>query len=220
MYARSGMMEDAHKAFDMLFEKNLISYNTIDIGIGASAFTFASLLSGAASIGAVGKGEQIHARLLKSGFASTQSICNALISMYSRCGNIEAAFQVFNDMGGRNVISWTSMITGFAKHGFASKAMEMSHKMLEDGVRPNEITYIAVLSGIFSNTLYAKSTSPPPFTNISINAHPTHTSDSKYPLFITNPKIIFPMETFSTFEHARITAEKQYSFGQSPFSSI
>nr|POF05592.1 pentatricopeptide repeat-containing protein, chloroplastic [Quercus suber] len=75
MYARSGMMEDAHKAFDMLFEKNLISYNTIvdayaknlnsekafelfheieDIGIGASAFTFASLLSGAASIGAVG----------------------------------------------------------------------------------------------------------------------------------------------------------------------
>nr|XP_023916361.1 pentatricopeptide repeat-containing protein At3g49170, chloroplastic-like [Quercus suber] len=167
MYARSGMMEDAHKAFDMLFEKNLISYNTIvdayaknlnsekafelfheieDIGIGASAFTFASLLSGAASIGAVGKGEQIHARLLKSGFASNQSICNALISMYSRCGNIEAAFQVFNDMGGRNVISWTSMITGFAKHGFASKAMEMFHKMLEDGVRPNEITYIAVLS--------------------------------------------------------------------------
>ena len=27
--ARSGMMEDAHKAFDILFEKNLISYNTI-----------------------------------------------------------------------------------------------------------------------------------------------------------------------------------------------
>ena len=105
----------------MLFEKHLISYNTIvdayakkldsekayelfheieDIGIGASAFTFASLLSGAASISAVGKGEQIHARVLKSGSASNQSICNAFISMYSRYGNIEAAFQVFNDMGG------------------------------------------------------------------------------------------------------------------------
>ncbi|KAK7837958.1 pentatricopeptide repeat-containing protein [Quercus suber] len=78
MYARSGMMEDAHKAFDMLFEKNLISYSTIDIGIGASAFTFASLLSGAASIGAIGKGEKIHARVLKSGFTSNKSICNAL----------------------------------------------------------------------------------------------------------------------------------------------
>ncbi|GMY07474.1 pentatricopeptide repeat-containing protein At3g49170, chloroplastic-like [Fagus crenata] len=155
MYAWSGMMEDAHKAFDMLFEKNLISYNTIvdayaknlnsekafeflheieDTGIGASAFTFASLLSGAASIGAVGKGEQIHARVLKSGFESNQCICNALISMYARCGNIEAAFQVFNYMGGRNVISWTSMITGFAKLGSAPKAMGMFHKMLEDGL--------------------------------------------------------------------------------------
>ncbi|KAK7809476.1 pentatricopeptide repeat-containing protein [Quercus suber] len=71
-------MEDAHKAFDMHFEKNLISYNTIDIGIGASVFTFASLLSGAASIGAVSKGEQIHAWVLKSGSSSNKIICNAL----------------------------------------------------------------------------------------------------------------------------------------------
>jgi pentatricopeptide repeat protein len=167
MYARSGMMEDARKAFDMLFEKNLVSYNTVvdgyaknlnseeafqlfheieDAGLGASAFTYASLLSGAASIGAIGKGEQIHASVLKSGFESNQCISNALISMYSRCGNIESALNVFNDMGDRNVISWTSMITGFAKHGFASRAIEFFHKMLEVGVRPNEITYIAVLS--------------------------------------------------------------------------
>jgi pentatricopeptide repeat protein len=167
MYARSGMMEDAWKAFDMLFEKNLVSYNTVvdgyaknlnseeafqlfheieDAGLGGSAFTYASLLSGAASIGAIGKGEQIHARVLKSGFESNQCTSNALISMYSRCGNIESALNVFNDMGDRNVISWTSMITGFAKHGFASRAIEFFHKMLEVGVRPNEITYIAVLS--------------------------------------------------------------------------
>ncbi|XP_034710302.1 pentatricopeptide repeat-containing protein At3g49170, chloroplastic-like [Vitis riparia] len=167
MYARSGRMEDAQKAFDILFEKNLVSYNAIvdgyaknlkseeafllfneiaDTGIGISAFTFASLLSGAASIGAMGKGEQIHGRLLKGGYKSNQCICNALISMYSRCGNIEAAFQVFNGMEDRNVISWTSMITGFAKHGFATRALEMFHKMLETGTKPNEITYVAVLS--------------------------------------------------------------------------
>ncbi|KAK9103867.1 hypothetical protein Sjap_021121 [Stephania japonica] len=140
MYARSGRMEEARKAFDILFEKNLISYNTIvdgyaknsnsesafelfhqidDTGIGASSFTFASLLSGVGSIGAIGKGEQVHARLIKSGFESDQCIGNALISMYSRCGNIDAASQVFNEMEMRNVISWTSMITGLAKHGYA-----------------------------------------------------------------------------------------------------
>ncbi|KAA8540022.1 hypothetical protein F0562_026714 [Nyssa sinensis] len=137
MYARSGRMEDARKAFDILFEKNLVTYNTIfyayaknlnsyeafkllhqidDATIGIDAFTFTSLLSGAASIGAVG------------------------------VGNIEAAFQVFNEMEDRNVISWTSMITGFAKHGFARRALEIFHQMLEVGMKPNEITYVAVLS--------------------------------------------------------------------------
>ncbi|KAH8487589.1 hypothetical protein H0E87_026241 [Populus deltoides] len=167
MYSRCGNMENARKAFDVLFEKNLVSYNTIvnayakslnseeafelfneieGTGTGVNAFTFASLLSGASSIGAIGKGEQIHARILKSGFKSNLHICNALISMYSRCGNIEAAFEVFNEMGDGNVISWTSMITGFAKHGFATRALETFHKMLEAGVSPNEVTYIAVLS--------------------------------------------------------------------------
>ncbi|KAJ9179988.1 hypothetical protein P3X46_008297 [Hevea brasiliensis] len=167
MYARCGNMENARKTFNVLFEKNLISYNTIvsayakslnseesfelfieieDAGTQVDAFTFASLLSGASSIGAIGKGEQIHARILKSGFNSSLHISNALISMYSRCGDIEAAFQVFNGMGDHNVISWTSMVTGFAKHGFAVRALETFHKMLEAGVRPNEVTYIAVLS--------------------------------------------------------------------------
>ncbi|MBA0718895.1 hypothetical protein Golax_006614 [Gossypium laxum] len=167
MYAKSGRMDDAQKAFESLFEKNLDSYNTVvdayaknldsegafelfheisDFGVEVNAFTFTSLLSGASSIGAIGKGEQIHARLLKSGFQSNQCICNALISMYARCGHIEAAFQVFNEMGDRNVITWTSMITGFAKHGFAARALEIFHEMLKAGIRPNEITYIAVLS--------------------------------------------------------------------------
>ncbi|KAJ4950151.1 hypothetical protein NE237_026983 [Protea cynaroides] len=167
IYARSGRMEEARKAFDILLEKNLVSYNTIIDGYaknmnseeafelfhqsemmesGVSAFTFASLLSGAASIGSMDKGEQLHARLLKAGFESNQCIGNALISMYSRCGNIEAASKVFNEMEEQNVISWTSMITGFAKHGYAREALKTYNEMVETGTKPNGITFIAVLS--------------------------------------------------------------------------
>ncbi|PIA49029.1 hypothetical protein AQUCO_01300111v1 [Aquilegia coerulea] len=167
MFARSGNMEDARKAFDILFEKNLISFNTMvdgyskslksdeafemfhqieNTGIGVSAYTFASLLSGAASIGALSKGEQLHARLVKTGLESDLFIGNSLISMYSRCGNVEAALQIFNDVDDRNVISWTSMITGFAKHGYARRALTMFHEMVKEGVKPNEVTYVAVLS--------------------------------------------------------------------------
>ncbi|XP_058206129.1 pentatricopeptide repeat-containing protein At3g49170, chloroplastic [Rhododendron vialii] len=167
MYVRSGRMEDARKAFDILFEKNLVSYNTIvdgctknidsneafgefhqieDTGFVLDSFTFASLLSGAASIGAVAKGEQIHARLLKAGFESNQLIANTLVSMYSRCGTMEAALRVYFKMERLNVVSWTSIITGLAKHGFATRALEMFQEMLNAGIKPNEVTYIAVLS--------------------------------------------------------------------------
>lgn len=148
MYSRAGNVEDALKSFEVLFYKNLISYDTNieDTGIRVDAFTFASLLSGAATVGALGKGVEIHGRLVKSGFSLNQFVCNALISMYSRCGNIEAAFQVFDQMEYRNVISWTSIITGFAKHGLAKRALDTFDQMLESGIRPNEVTYIAVLS--------------------------------------------------------------------------
>ncbi|KAL5985756.1 hypothetical protein ACLOJK_027743 [Asimina triloba] len=167
IYTHSGRMEDARKIFDLLLEKNLISYNIMvdgytknldseeafellqqieDAGVGPCAFTFASLLSAAASIGALGIGQQLHARLLKERFQTDQRINNALVSMYPRCGSIEDASQAFNQMASRNVISWTSMITGFAKHGCAVKALELFREMLAAGLKPNDITYIAVLS--------------------------------------------------------------------------
>ncbi|MQL95098.1 hypothetical protein Taro_027761 [Colocasia esculenta] len=167
MYAKSDRMEEARKAFEGLLDKNLISYNAAVDGnvknsdsgedfapnhetdyseIGASAFTFASLLSGAATIGAVSRGHQLHAWLLKSGFYSDQSVNNALISMYSRCGDIDDACRVFDEMICRNVVSWTSMIVALAKHGYADRALSMFHEMTCQGTKPNEVTYIAVLS--------------------------------------------------------------------------
>ncbi|CAN0903164.1 Pentatricopeptide repeat-containing protein At3g49170, chloroplastic [Linum grandiflorum] len=161
-------LDDAYKVFDKMPDRNVVTWtlmitrfhqlgygrDAIDVfvdmissGTEIDAFTFASLLSGASSIGAMTKGEQIHARILKSSFEPSLHVSNALIAMYSTCGNIEAAYQVFKDMEAqRNVISWTSMVTGFAKHGLATRALETFGDMLEAGVKPNDVTYIAVLS--------------------------------------------------------------------------
>lgn len=167
MFVQFGRMDDARKAFRILFEKNLICQRTIinrdsknliskddyesssqadDVEIGITPFTFSSLLSGAATIGSIGKGEQIHSQLIKFGLGSDQLISNSLISMYSKCGSIESSFQVFTKMSSRNIRSWTAVITALAKHGFAEKALKMFQEMLKTGTKPNEVTYIAILS--------------------------------------------------------------------------
>ncbi|EPS60295.1 hypothetical protein M569_14504, partial [Genlisea aurea] len=167
MYTRNDRMDEARRAFEFLVHKNLVSYNALIDGyskstdsheafdllnrvetseFGIDAFTFASLLSGAASIGAVGKGEQLHGRLLKSGFESDLCVSNALISMYTRCGDLRSGFKIFDGIENRNIVSWTSIITGCAKHGFAETALELFHRMTETGIRPNDVTFVSILS--------------------------------------------------------------------------
>ncbi|KAL6624693.1 hypothetical protein ACP70R_032014 [Stipagrostis hirtigluma subsp. patula] len=162
MYLESGCMGEARRAFDQLYEKNMVSfscdfdgdgrsntskdYHIESMDVGISTFTFASLISAAASVGLLTKGQQLHALSLKAGFGLDRGIGNSLVSMYSRCGYLEDACQAFDEMNDHNVISWTSMISGLAKHGHAERALALFQDMISAGVKPNDVTYIAVLS--------------------------------------------------------------------------
>ncbi|KAG0483033.1 hypothetical protein HPP92_011117 [Vanilla planifolia] len=66
--------------------------------------------------------------------------------MYSRSGNLGYARRVFDHMQNMNVLSWTSMITGYASHGLASEAIEVFSSMVSKGYVPNEVTFVSVLS--------------------------------------------------------------------------
>ncbi|KQK07032.1 hypothetical protein BRADI_2g32290v3 [Brachypodium distachyon] len=139
MYAESGCMEEARKAFDQLYETNILSMSP-DVETernnascsskiegmddGVSTFTFASLLSAAASVGLLTKGQKLHALSMKAGFRSDQGISNSLVSMYARCGYLEDACRAFDEMKDHNVISWTSIISGLAKHGHVGLVKE------------------------------------------------------------------------------------------------
>ncbi|KAM1770520.1 hypothetical protein EV1_044942 [Malus domestica] len=151
-------MNDARKVFDRMLNNNVVSWTAIINGYVQSGkgdeeaiklfvemmsglvlpnhFTFSSILKTSANLLDLRTGEQVHSLAVKSG-----QVEDAHKSSDVLCGNIDAAFLVFNEMDDWNVISWTSMITGFAKHGYAAPAVEVFDKMLEA-----RITYIAVLS--------------------------------------------------------------------------
>ncbi|XAR48473.1 hypothetical protein NMG60_11031299 [Bertholletia excelsa] len=115
-------------------------------GMKPDLFTFSSVLTVCCGLLALQQGEQVHAQAIKTGFLSDVVVGTALVNMYSKCGSIERASKAFVEMSTRTLISWTSMITGFAQNGFWQQALQLFEDMRLAGVRPNQITFVGVLS--------------------------------------------------------------------------
>ncbi|XP_052207687.1 pentatricopeptide repeat-containing protein At1g53600, mitochondrial-like isoform X2 [Diospyros lotus] len=108
--------------------------------------TLSSVLSACAGLAALNQGLQMHARVLKTEMQFEVSIQNALVSMYSKCGNISEACRIFESIADPNIVSFNSMITGFAQNGHGKEAVELLKKMRDGGKEPNDITFLGVLS--------------------------------------------------------------------------
>nr|CAB3449086.1 unnamed protein product [Digitaria exilis] len=109
-------------------------------------FTFSSILSVCSAMMALEQGEQIHAQALKTGFLSDVVVNSALVNMYNKCGCIEDATKAFVEMSTRTLVTWTSMISGYSQHGRPQEAIQLFEDMIFAGVKPNEVTFVSVLS--------------------------------------------------------------------------
>lgn len=79
------------------------------------------------------------------GFGSDKYICNSLIHLYARCGDLDYACNVFDKMPERDVVSWTSMIDGLVDNGRAVEAVRVFNEMVHRGVEPNDATIVSAL---------------------------------------------------------------------------
>lgn len=109
-------------------------------------FTFSSILSVCSAMMALEQGEQIHAQTIKTGSLSDVVVNSALVNMYSKCGCIEYATKAFVEMPTRTLVTWTSMISGYSQHGRSQDALQLFEDMILAGAKPNEITFVSVLS--------------------------------------------------------------------------
>ncbi|KAL0394036.1 UNVERIFIED_CONTAM: Pentatricopeptide repeat-containing protein [Sesamum latifolium] len=105
-----------------------------------------AVLPACAQLGALELGKWIHFYADKKGLLRKTCVCNALIEMYTKCGSVNQALQLFNKMSEKDVISWSTMIAGLAQHGRAHEAIELFHEMQKLNVEPNEITFVGLLS--------------------------------------------------------------------------
>ncbi|KAL0422106.1 UNVERIFIED_CONTAM: Pentatricopeptide repeat-containing protein [Sesamum latifolium] len=66
--------------------------------------------------------------------------------MYAKCGRLDLAWDVFEKIKWKEVFSWNAMISGLSMHGRADDAIDLFLKMQRDNVKPNDITFVALLN--------------------------------------------------------------------------
>ncbi|XP_072982959.1 pentatricopeptide repeat-containing protein At5g27110 [Typha latifolia] len=115
-------------------------------GVRPDAITYTCSLSSCAQLTALEQGREIHKQISENGLESNEIVMCALFDMYAKCGAVAEARDIFDRLAVKDVISWTSMIMAYGSHGQASEALELFHKLQQSGVKPDRVTFLAVIS--------------------------------------------------------------------------
>ncbi|KAJ4969134.1 hypothetical protein NE237_015835 [Protea cynaroides] len=165
-YSKLRNVEAARSIFNQMVEKDLVCWSAMISGYAESDWpqeglklfdemrvsgikpdqiTMLSVISACAQLGALDQAKWIHTFTYENGFGDILPVNNALIDMYAKCGSLDGARSVFDRMPRRNVVSWTSMITALAVHGDADNALKLFQRMKDEGIKPNQVTFVGVL---------------------------------------------------------------------------
>lgn len=135
-YTKNGMYSEALVIFQKM----------ISCQVSPNESALVSSLCACANLGALDQGKWIHTYTDRIGARITVILGTALIDMYAKCGSIEHAYEVFRKMPQKDVVSWGAIISGFAIHGQAEKCFQLFDDMVVDGIHPNEVIFVAILS--------------------------------------------------------------------------
>uniref|UniRef100_A0A0E0LMM6 DYW domain-containing protein n=1 Tax=Oryza punctata TaxID=4537 RepID=A0A0E0LMM6_ORYPU len=135
-YAQNGSVEEALGIFRRMLQA----------GVRPVPVTFSSLIPACGNLSLLCLGKQLHAYLIRARFSENIFISSSLIDMYCKCGNVSIARRVFNAIQSPDIVSWTAMIMGYALHGPATEAFVLFERMELGNVKPNYITFLAVLT--------------------------------------------------------------------------
>ncbi|CAM8995473.1 unnamed protein product [Rhodiola kirilowii] len=178
-YAQSGDIAQARNLFDIMPQRDCISWAAIISSYAQGGYneealhqfkellregdkpnrsSLACTLSTCSNLAALELGKQVHGRVFKAGLDSGCFVGNALLTMYCKCGDIDDAYNVFREIGDKDVVSWNTLIYGYARHGFGKEALNIFEMMNRGGVQPDAITLVGVLSACSHNGLVDRGT--------------------------------------------------------------
>lgn len=168
MYTKCSVLSDAFKVFeDMNFTTDSISWNAIltacmqhnqaEVGfrlfklmlvsqIEPDHVALGNVIAACGEMASLEVGSNVHCFCIKSGLVLNAPVTNGLIDMYTKCGSLGDARKIFNLIDYPDVVSWSSLIVGYAQFGYGEEALELFRMMRSSSVKPNQVTYVGVLT--------------------------------------------------------------------------
>ncbi|KAH7521076.1 hypothetical protein JRO89_XSUnG0119900 [Xanthoceras sorbifolium] len=166
MYCKRGDTYEAHRIFCGMVYKDVVSWSTLivgyaqncqyhesielylemkSVGIMTNAIIAASVLPGLAKLKLLKQGKEMHSFILKQAFESDAVVGSALIDMYSNCGSMREAQNIFEVKLDSGTSIWNSMIVGCSLNGDFGSAFEVFGRIWDSNMRPNSITLVSIL---------------------------------------------------------------------------
>lgn len=167
MYSKCGFVNSAFRIFCDSQQGSVVAWNSMMCGFSQNGYssealslfdemyttyhdmdevTFLSAIQACTNLGYIDKGKWIHHKLIAFGVGRDMYVESALINMYARCGDLRMAQKVFDNMTEWSIVSWSSMIGGYAMHGRADDSISLFNRMVELGIKPNDVTFMNILS--------------------------------------------------------------------------
>ncbi|MBA0756561.1 hypothetical protein Gogos_020234 [Gossypium gossypioides] len=176
MYCECDCLIYARKIFDNLTNKTVVSWSSMikgyvnhdqnldalslfsrmkTDGIKADFITVINILPACLNIGALEQVKCLHGYSLKFGLNLLSSVNSALLISYAKCGCIVFARKLFDEekIDGKDVITWNSMISAYAKHGNWSECFELYNQMKPLKLKLDQVTFLGLLTACVNSGL-------------------------------------------------------------------
>ncbi|KAL0725228.1 hypothetical protein Bca4012_039827 [Brassica carinata] len=168
MYSKCNHTSYMGCAFLVMHEKDLISWTTVIAGYAQNdchvealdlfrdvskksmktdEMMLGSILRACSALKSMPIVREIHCHILRKGLLDTV-IQNELIDVYGKCGNMRYATRIFESIKGKDVVSWTSMVSSSAHNGNENEAVELFRRMVETGLAADSIALSSILSAV------------------------------------------------------------------------
>ncbi|GAV74226.1 PPR domain-containing protein/PPR_2 domain-containing protein [Cephalotus follicularis] len=142
-YAQNAYAREAIEMYKAMREEKVMINEVAMVGA----------VSACTQLGDIEMATTLHRHVEEGCWDKTVFVSNALINMHAKCGCMELAWREFDRMKERDVISYSTMITALGEHGESQKALDLFIKMLKEGIKPNQVTFIGVLNACSSGGL-------------------------------------------------------------------